>query len=201
MLPLSFDPQEVTAAILAGGEGRRMDGRDKGLVEIGGKPLIAHVVAALRGQSGPLLICANRNSAEYAAFAEVVADAAQGYRGPLAGIATALAHCKTTWLLTVPVDAPQPPQDLSQQLWAAAARSGAEAAVAFEGVSPQPMFALYRARLAESAATALASDLPVWQWQQRIGATEVFFDDGVGLFANLNSEDELVAWERAHAEH
>ena len=98
-----------------------MDGRDKGLVEIGGKPLIAHVVAALRGQAGPMLICANRNAAEYAAFAEVVADAAGGYLGPLAGIAAALARCTTTWLFTVPVDAPQPPHDLAQQLWSDAA--------------------------------------------------------------------------------
>ncbi len=177
-----------------------MDGRDKGLVEIGGKPLIAYVVAALRGQSGRLLICANRNAAEYAAFAEVVADAATGYRGPLAGIATALACCATPWLLTVPVDAPQPPRDLALQLWSAAARSGAEAAVAFEGVRPQPMFALYRSRLAESAATALASDLPVWRWQQQLRAVEVFFDDGIGLFANLNNADDVSAWEQAHAD-
>ena len=41
-----FNPAEVTAAILAGGEGRRVDGQDKGLLPLAGKPLIAHVAAA-----------------------------------------------------------------------------------------------------------------------------------------------------------
>ncbi len=48
---MSFDPGLITAAILAGGEGSRMQGRDKGLIELAGRPLVAHVVEAT-GRAG-----------------------------------------------------------------------------------------------------------------------------------------------------
>src|SRR6516225_5087721 len=97
---------EIAAAILAGGESKRMGGQDKGLVALASKPLIAHVCVALREQAGVILVCANRNHSEYSRYGEVVADAMPGFKGPLAGIAAALAQCKTAWLLTVPVDGP-----------------------------------------------------------------------------------------------
>jgi len=199
MAAQSFEPGEITAAVLAGGEGRRLDGRDKGLVEACGQPLIAHVVAALEGQANTIMISANRNAEAYAHFGKVVADFAPGFRGPLAGIATALAHCSTPWLLTVPVDVPRPPADIARQLFAAATDAGADVAVAYEDALPQPMFALYRSRLAESAATALAQDLPVWRWQQQIRAIEVFFDSEAKAFENLNTAEDITAWERTHA--
>lgn len=191
-----FAPSQITAAILAGGEGRRVDGRDKGLIELEGRALVAHVAAALDGQVGAILICANRNRDAYSRFGEVFADNSPGFRGPLAGIATALANCATPWLLTVPVDTPHPPPGLSRILFDAARASNAEAAVAYEGAMPQPMFALYRSRLAESAATALALDLPVRRWQQQIRAAEAFFDFGIGAFVNLNTDDEMLAWQK-----
>jgi molybdopterin-guanine dinucleotide biosynthesis protein A len=194
-----FDPDEITAAILAGGEGNRLGGRDKGLVEVAGRPLVAHAAASLSGQAATILVCANRNGDQYARFGHVVPDAAPGFRGPLAGIAAALAACSTPWLLTIPVDAPQPPLDLARRLFDAAVVAHVEAAVAFEDAQPQPMFALYRSRLAESAATALAQDLPVWRWQQQIRASEVFFDAELRAFVNLNTAEDIAAWELAHA--
>ncbi len=52
---------DITGLVLAGGLARRMGGIDKGLVDLGGKPMIEHVLAALRPQVGRLLINANRN--------------------------------------------------------------------------------------------------------------------------------------------
>ncbi|MHB8678709.1 MAG: NTP transferase domain-containing protein, partial [Rudaea sp.] len=42
----AFDPAAITAAILAGGEGRRVGGADKGLMLLDGNPLVTHVLAA-----------------------------------------------------------------------------------------------------------------------------------------------------------
>ena len=42
---------DITGLVLAGGMARRMGGINKGLVEIGGKPMIEHVLAALRPRS------------------------------------------------------------------------------------------------------------------------------------------------------
>ena len=49
-LPITPNPdatvvprQAITAVIMAGGKGRRMGGQDKGLLEVGGRPLIEYV--------------------------------------------------------------------------------------------------------------------------------------------------------------
>ncbi len=194
-----FNHAEVTAAILAGGEGRRVDGHDKGLLSLAGKPLIAHVAAALQGQVGTIVICTSRHEGDYAVFGQVVHDATSGFRGPLAGIASALAHCSTSWLLTVPVDGPNLPVDLARRLHAAALAAKTDAAVAYDGTRRQPLFALYRSALAGSAAEALAEDSPAWRWQEEIGATQVDFPDTPQAFANLNTLDEFRDWERLHA--
>ncbi|MBX3693376.1 molybdenum cofactor guanylyltransferase MobA [Dokdonella sp.] len=189
------DVQATTAAILAGGRGERMGGVDKGLLEVDGQRLAERVLAALRGQGiDNVLIVANRSHDEYARLAPVVADAGPAFRGPLAGIAAALAVCATPWLLSVPVDCPTLPPDLFARL-ATAARSGAGAAVfvAHDGERRQPLFALYRRTLADEAVAALAANLGVHAWQVRIGACEVDFADMRAHFANLNTPAELAA--------
>jgi molybdenum cofactor guanylyltransferase len=188
-----FDAHEITAAILSGGAGTRLDGRDKGLEMLGGKPLVAHVLAALRGQAGHVLICANRNCERYAQFAPAYEDAAADFAGPLAGICMAFAHCRTSWLLTLPVDCPDPPSDLARRLRSSAGDAPAAVVCAQRR---EPLFALYRSDLAASATAALARNEPVWRWQEQIGATGVDFTDAREAFANLNTPADFQHWER-----
>ena len=54
--------------VLAGGLARRMGGQDKGLIELAGRPLVAHALAALAPQVHTLLVNANRNLERYTAF-------------------------------------------------------------------------------------------------------------------------------------
>ena len=199
-MSLAIRNPDITAAILAGGQGARLGGRDKGLALLAGKPLIAWVSDAIGKQAGKLVICANRNAEKYAEFGEVVADARSGYFGPLAGIAAALAKCETDWLVTVPVDSPRPPADLAKRLLAAAREAGADVAVANDGVRTQPLFAVYRRALAPAAGMALVKDLAVWRWQQDCKAVSVDFSDRVADFINLNTEEEFRAWEKHHHE-
>ena len=192
-----FDPTQITAAILAGGEGRRVDGRDKGLLLVSGRPLVAYAAAPLRDTVSRVIVCANRNRDRYAEYGDVFADDESGFRGPLAGIATALAHCATPWLLTVPVDCPAPPQSVAARLYAAVGNSAV--VVAYDGTRRQPLFALYRSGLLESAQAALSANLPVWRWQDDCGAVEADFSDRADAFDNLNSDEEIRAWEqRSH---
>lgn len=109
----------VSGLILAGGEGRRMGGRDKGLAPWRGKPLVEHVVERFAPQVGGLLISCNRNLQAYAAFADqVVEDQAPGHRGPLAGIQAAIPFCATEYLAVVPCDMPVLPRQLVARLLA-----------------------------------------------------------------------------------
>ena len=196
---MAYATTMLAAAILAGGEGRRVGGSDKGLLPLAGRPLIERVVGVLKPQVGSILICANRHAGEYARFGRVLADARPGFHGPLAGIANALVHSAADWLLTVPVDAPSPPCDLAARLHAAAMAARADAAVAHDGERRQPLFALYRNGVAQAAAHALEGDLPVYRWQDGIGAVEVDFSGRAQCFANLNTLEEFRDWETRHA--
>jgi molybdenum cofactor guanylyltransferase len=190
------DPAAITAAILAGGEGRRVGGGDKGLLPLSGRPLIAHVIAALRGQAGSIVICANRNADRYAQFAPVIADGEVGFRGPLAGIAAALRVCKSEWLLTVPVDCPRPPRDLAMRLHDAALAEHRDVAAVFDGTRAQPLFALYRRTLAANAEDALKRDMPVIRWQLGLHRALADFSTRQQEFGNLNTPEEFRQWEQ-----
>ena len=187
----------ITAAILAGGAGRRLGGRDKGLEMLGGRALVEWVLDSIGGVDA-VVVVANRNVEAYARHARTIVDhspdgGATKRRGPLAGIAAALADCATPWLLTVPVDCPRPPRGLAARLHAHAIECAAKAAVAHDGETRQPLFALYRRELRESAAAAAAAEQGVWAWQDAIGAVALDFGDSRQQFANLNTPEDFAA--------
>lgn len=186
----------ICAAILAGGAATRLGGRDKGLEPLAGRPLVAWVIDALRAQVDELTIVANRNHDAYARRAHTITDTVPGFRGPLAGIAAALAANRAAWLLTVPVDCPCPPPDLVRRLFGAATRTetGAAAFVAHDGVRRQPLFALYRSGLAESAARAALAGHGPQRWQDAIGVVDVDFVDQRTHFTNLNEPGDFLAF-------
>lgn len=110
----------ITALVLAGGQGRRMGGRDKGLVDYQGQALVQHIVRILTPQCGHLLLSANRSHTAYQALGMApLADLRPDFTGPLAGIETGLAACKTPYLLVCPCDTPHIPEDLGARLWSA----------------------------------------------------------------------------------
>ena len=77
----------VTGIILAGGQGRRMGGVDKGLQPLRGKPMAAWVIERLAPQVDEILVNANQNAEAYARFGyRVVPDSLGGFAGPLAGL-------------------------------------------------------------------------------------------------------------------
>ncbi|MBS0432098.1 MAG: molybdenum cofactor guanylyltransferase [Proteobacteria bacterium] len=203
----------VLGVVLAGGAGSRVGGADKGLLPLHGRPLIAHVLDALRPQCAAPLIVANRNRKAYARFAQTIHDEGDGPAGPLAGIVAALAHAANAdesthacgWLLTVPVDGPRPPPDLRDRLQSALMAFG-EAACAFahDGRDAQPLFALYRGShfrsLLASARTSLVSHASVLRWHREIGACAVDFSDRADAFHNLNTPQDFRDYERTHVQ-
>jgi len=187
-----YPRDSITGLVLAGGLGRRMGGEDKGLVPLAGRPMIAHVLEALRPQVGAIVVNANRNQDRYAAFGHpVIADAVGGYLGPLAGVLTALQHCTTEFLVTAPCDAPLVAPDLVARLYAARTAAGADLAVASDGERQQPVFLLLRASLAPSLEAYLAGGgrkIDAWFGQLRIAVAD--FGDEPDTFVNVNDPDE-----------
>lgn len=202
--------RETLGVVLSGGAGARVGGADKGLLPLRGKPLVEHVLERLRPQCDRLLIVANRHLDEYARHAPVVHDQGRGHAGPLAGLAAAFGfleanrHALPRWMLTVPVDCPDPPRDLAARLHSALMQDK-EAACAYlhRASGPEPLFALYRIGDAieawrSSARDVLREHASPLRWHAEIGAIAVDFDDANGAFHNLNTPADFRDYERAH---
>ncbi|MDZ7753707.1 MAG: molybdenum cofactor guanylyltransferase MobA [Gammaproteobacteria bacterium] len=189
----------ITALVLAGGRGRRMGGRDKGLVELRGRPLVAHVVEAIAPQVEKVLINANRNRDRYAAFGwPVVSDALTDYQGPLAGFAVGMAASHTPLLLTLPCDGPMVAPDLAARLAVALEGSGADIAVAHDGTRMQPVYALIRCALLPSLEAFLAAgDRKIDLWYERHHTVSADFSHFPEQFTNVNTPEERARLEGA----
>jgi len=188
----------VTGLVLAGGQGSRMGGVDKGLAPFRGRPLVAHVIERLAPQVDEILVNANRNPADYARFGHrVIADEIPGFAGPLAGFERGLAHARGELVATVPCDSPFLPADLVARLRAALVAAGADLAVAKTGTQPHPVFCLMRRGVHASLAQFLASgQRKIDKWYAALAVVEVAFDDEPDAFANINTRDELAGLEK-----
>lgn len=182
----------ISAIILAGGAGRRMGGQDKGLVKFHGVPLVAHVLARIQPQVDEILISANRNLDDYRALGyAVVADATDGFQGPLAGVLAGLHAARHAWVLTVPCDTPLLPADLVQQLAAPLLAGHAEIAVAGAGGRPHPAIMMCARRLLDDLDGFLAEGgRAVHAWQARHRTVTVEFADAAA-FVNMNRPEDL----------
>ncbi|MEO6967520.1 MAG: NTP transferase domain-containing protein [Rhodanobacteraceae bacterium] len=196
-----MDVTFTLGVVLAGGAGRRVDGQDKGLLPLHGRPPVQRVLDVLRPQCDEVLVVANRNRDDYARHASVITDEIAGNPGPLAGIAAALAliverappeYTGCRWLLTAPVDCPDPPNDLRARLQEGLPGApDAPCAFARDQHKVQPLFALYslkyQSELLASARAALALHASPLRWHMEIGAVAVDFSDRAEGFRNLNT--------------
>ena len=90
---------QITAIILAGGQGKRMGGQDKGLINFEHKPLIQYVIEKILPQVEHIIINANRNISAYGAFGyPVISDTMNNYQGPLAGFLAAMISAPTQYI-------------------------------------------------------------------------------------------------------
>lgn len=190
---------DITGIVLAGGQGRRMGNVDKGFVDFGGRPLVAHVIARLAPQVATIVVNANRNAERYAAFGyPVVADAVGGYAGPLAGLHAGLSAAKTDFVATSPCDSPFLPDDLVARL-AGAFGAPIDIAVARTFDQPHPVFALARRSVLPHLTRFLESGgRKIDAWYATLPMTEVGFDDEPDAFRNINTPAELAQNAGAH---
>jgi molybdopterin-guanine dinucleotide biosynthesis protein A len=181
----------VSGIVLAGGQGRRMGGVDKGLQPLRGRPMVAWVLERLAPQVGEIVINANQNLEAYAAFGcRVVPDAIGGFAGPLAGLHAGLAAVASELAVTVPCDSPFLPLDLVARLRAALGAN--DLAVAKTGAQPHPVFSLVRRSVhAHLGAFLAGGGRKIDAWYASLNVVEVPFDDEADAFRNINTREEL----------
>lgn len=192
-------PSKITALILAGGRGSRMGSVDKGLQAFKDQPMVAHVITRLALQVDEIIINANRNLDQYAAFGHrVVPDAIDGFAGPLAGLHVGMTHATHPLVVTAPCDSPFLPLDLVARLASSLAQHDADLAVAKTFDQAHPVFCLVKRSLEPHLRTFLATgQRKIDKWYETLKVVEVPFDDEEAAFANINTADELAAHEQA----
>ncbi|MBS1803287.1 MAG: molybdenum cofactor guanylyltransferase [Acidobacteria bacterium] len=152
---MSLLREEAEGFVLAGGKSSRM-GQDKALIEVGGRQLIQHALGIL-GAAGLTARIAGARS-EVAQFAPVVADAEEiSQLGPLAGICSALATCRSRFAVFLPVDLPLIPASLIKYLVHHAVVTGSAVTVVSVAGFIQTFPAVVDCAAAESLAVSLHS--------------------------------------------
>ena len=180
----------VSCIILAGGEGKRAGGLDKGLLPYNNKtgnnkPLIEHVIDTVKNQVDDIVISANRNIESYKSYsANVVGDDTENYQGPLAGIAACLKHCKHELVLVVACDMPNLPNDLVTRLISDMQNNS----ISIATVDKHHQLALIiKSNMLDSVQQRLKNNqLKLIQWVESVPYNTVSFDDVPETFANLN---------------
>lgn len=191
--------------ILAGGLATRMGGGDKGLLQLGGRTLLAHVIERLAPQVAGTVLNANGDPARFQGFGlPVVADSIEGFVGPLGGVLAGLDYAAEhghSHIVTAAADTPFFPVDLVTRLQAAAEAEGKPIALAAtpdpkRGTARHPTFGLWPTALREDLRVSLQGGLrKVVLWTDRHGAATALFDAGPpDPFFNVNTpEDMLIA--------
>lgn len=166
---------------------------DKGLVNFNGRPMVASVIDRLRPQVDELLINANRNTDNYGKFGfRVIADAVEGFAGPLAGLERGLAEAAHDLIVMSPCDSPFLPSNLVSRLYAALQTNNAALAVAKTGDQVHPVFCLVRRAVHDHLRDFLmAGGRKIDSWYGSLKTIEVSFDDQAESFANINTAAEL----------
>lgn len=197
--------RSITGLVLAGGLSRRMGGGDKGLLALGEKPMLAHVLERLGPQVGRIVLNANGDPARFAAFGlPVVADPIDGFVGPLAGVLAGLRWSAAnapdaTHVASVSADAPFLPLDLVARLASAVRDRPTAIAVARSDGELHPVIGLWPVALADDLETALRDGVrKVLAWTDRHGTVPVDFEmlsaggRAIDPFFNANTPEELA---------
>jgi molybdopterin-guanine dinucleotide biosynthesis protein A len=204
-------PTKPTGLLLAGGQSRRMQGafpdgpKDKALLDIGGKPMLVHVIERLAPQVGDLVLSANGDPARFASFGlPVVSDTIEDFAGPLAGLLAGMRWSQrkspgTTHIVSVSTDAPFLPADLVVQFQSAVRDHEMAVAIARCGTQLHSVIGLWPVALADQLEAALVSGLrKVSAWTDRCETVVVDYAPvemngrKVDPFFNANTPEELA---------
>ncbi|ARN75364.1 molybdenum cofactor guanylyltransferase MobA [Oceanicoccus sagamiensis] len=184
----------ISTVILAGGQSRRFDYDDKGLLEWQGMPLINHVISKLAPQSDEILINCHQHTARYAELGyPTFKDSLEGFQGPLAGIAAAIPLVQYDYVLISPCDTPLLPDNLVERLQEAMAQQSADIAYPeCEGRQHYLPVLLKKTLLPSINQYLLGEDRSMKGWYRLNQSIAVPFSNPARVFSNFNCREDLL---------
>lgn len=185
--------EQISAVILCGGQARRMNGVDKGLQQLQGKPLYQWVYQAIATQVDEVIISANRSLSQYAESGlPVISDHIEGFLGPLSGMFSGLQTAKHDWVLFVPCDTPFLPVNLVTRLLDNR-RTNTEVVYVTDGEREHPTCCLLKRTLSADLNNYLQQgNRRVLQFFQQHHYEIADFSAQKSCFANINSLEQLA---------
>ncbi len=192
----------LTVAILAGGKSRRM-GENKALIQLGGHPLISHIISRLRTLHPAEIMIITNEPDVYARFGQRIVQDSTPDQGPLGGVYTALSSSRTQYNFIIACDMPLVKPTLVKWLWHAC--NNYDAIVPQKDNQKQYLHSIIQSRCASRAFDNLQS-------QRR--SMHAFFSeintqfcdyadfkhiDNDDSFTNINTPDDIHAIRRAFA--
>lgn len=201
MTEVSALRNDVAGTVLAGGLARRMGGGDKGMLDLGGRSLLDHVLARLRPQVRMVALNVNDDVSRFDSSAFSLApDMLPGRPGPLAGVLAGLDWTFANvpglnWIVTVPTDTPFLPVDLVERLFTAVKTSDADMACAASAGRRHPVVGLWPVHLRNELRQALIREgvRKIDAWTGRYQVAEASFSDHpVDPFFNINRPEDLA---------
>ncbi len=186
--------KQPVGVILAGGQATRMGGGDKGLLQLGDRSILDHVIARIDPQVAALSLNANGDAERFSGYGlPVKSDSIEGFVGPLSGVLAGMdwAHSiGASHVVSVAADTPFFPCDLVPQLLLNATGDGLALAASPSG--RQPTFGIWPVSLRDDLRGALIGGLrKVVQWTNAHNAGTAEFPDDNAFF-NVNTPDDLI---------
>ena len=197
---MSDEKKPIVGVLLAGGLARRMGGGDKPMRELGGKPILDHVIDRARPQVHHLVLNANGDADRFKKYGlPVVADVIEGHQGPLAGILTAMEWAADNvpgaeHVISFATDAPFLPHNLVVELMVPINEGASLLSCAITGDRTHPVFGVWPIALKNELRKAMIEEemRKIDLWTDRIGITHVPFPvEPVDPFFNVNRPENL----------
>jgi molybdenum cofactor guanylyltransferase len=192
--------EEFAAAVLAGGEGKRL-GMDKATLQIGNCSLLDRILLVLRELFPHIMLVVQEGGSPLAApegaGVKVVKDVIPG-KGPLVGIYTALQSSPAPYVFIMACDMPYPNRELIRCMLSAA--PGLDAVVPRRGEYIEPLFAVYRRDIADRIRARIEEGrLKIHELIEELNVRYLeegevaACDPGFRSFLNINTLEDLEA--------
>ena len=186
-----IDRSDITGIILCGGQGARLGGLDKPLIDLGGSRILDCMIEGLRSHVGSFILSCSRNVALYEAIGHLVVVDVETARGPLAGLTESFGSVATEWALTMPGDIPCIQGSIVSGLDQSARQHGV-AVPSVSGVRQNLCLLLNKERRDQLKDFYEHGGRAVKQWLNQLGIQSCDFSANQKQFLNVNTEEELL---------
>ena len=189
---------KISIVIQAGGQSSRM-GKDKGLVELCGKPMILNIIERLEIFADEMIITTNHPT-KYQQFGpRLVEDIFKDY-GALAGLHTALDAAKNDTVFVIACDLPYVNTNLFKFMKNTFEAKSVDVVIPRTEIGYEPFYAFYR----KSTCLPLVSDAilsgkrRLISWFESASIHTIYeddlriFDENLDSFTNINTPEELL---------